>query len=181
MTGQPRIGRRACLPLLAAPLLAGCGFGPVYGPKGADAEGAAAIGLAEITVALIPERAGQELRLALQERFERAGIVAARRYDLAVVFGVGAEALGVQPDTSNTYVRLIGTANYRLTAQDPARSTLTSGTARSVEGYNVFDQQFFAADQESSVLIKRIAESVADQIALQLAVYFRKRAAIAAG
>jgi LPS-assembly lipoprotein len=174
-------GRRACLTLLAAPLLAACGFQPVYAPAAAGGEAPAATGLAEINVGLIPERAGQELRLALQERFERAGSGVARRYDLTVSFGIGAEALGIQPDTSNTYIRLIGTANYRLTGQDPSRTTLTSGVARSVEGYNVFDQQFFAADQENDAIIKRIAEAVADQIALQLAVYFKKRAATASG
>jgi len=180
MAARSRLGRRGVLPLLAAPLLAACGFHPVYAPPAAGGDSAAATGLAQITVGLIPERAGQELRLALQERFERAGVTAARRYDLTVSFAVSAEAIGIQPDTSSTYVRLIGRADYRLTAQDPSRSTLTTGTARSVEGYNMFDQQIFAADQESDVIIRRIAEAVADQIALQLAAYFSKRA-LAAG
>ncbi len=73
-----------------------------------------------------------------------------------------------------------GTATYTLIAQDPSRSTLTSGTARSTQGYNIFDQQYFAADMENDVVIKQIAEAVADQIALQLAVFFRKRAVASA-
>jgi LPS-assembly lipoprotein len=181
MGGVSRFGRRACLGLLIAPALTACGFHPVYAPAASGADSAAATGLAEINVALIPERSGQELRLALQERFERSGVAVARRYDLTVTFGVGAEAIGIQPDTSNTYVRLIGSATYRLTAQDPTRSTLTSGIARSVEGFNVFDQQFFAQDQETDAIIKRIAEAIADQIALQLALYFKKQSATAAG
>jgi LPS-assembly lipoprotein len=181
MGGVSKLGRRAVLLLLGAPLLAACGFHPVYAPTTGDARGSAVTGLAEINIGLIPERAGQELRLALQERFERAGVAAARRYDLTVTFAVGAEAIGIQSDTSSTYIRIIGNSTYRLTAQDPTRSTLTSGVARSVEGYNIFDQQFFAADQETDVLIKRIAEAIADQITLQLAVFFNKRAATATG
>src|SRR5579875_3491053 len=117
MDGVRKPGRRAILPLLATPLLAACGFHPLYAPTTGDTNGAAATGLAEINVGLIPERAGQELRLALQERFERSGAALARRYDLTVTFAVGAEAIGIQPDTSSTYVRVIGNATYRLTAQ----------------------------------------------------------------
>jgi LPS-assembly lipoprotein len=168
--------RRGLLALAAAPVLAGCGFHPVYAPAPGAAGSAAAQGLAEINVGLIPERSGQELRLALQERFERAGIAAARRYDLSVTFGVASESISIQQDTSSTYLRLVGTAQYHLTARDPNRSTLTSGSARSVDGLNVFDQQFFAEDQEIEAVTRRIAEAVADQIALQLALYFRKQA-----
>lgn len=181
MTRLPPIGpgrRGVLLAALAVPLTA-CGFHPVYAPGAAADPGPAANGLAGISVGLIPERAGQLLRLALQERFERAGVGAAHRYDLAVSFGIAGEAIGIQPDSTSTRVRLVGTANYRLTAQDPARGTLTTGTARSVDGYNIFDQQFFAADQESETVQRRIAEAVADQITLQLAVYFTKNPAAA--
>lgn len=164
-------------PLLAGPLLTACGFRPVYAPAADGGPGPAAAGLAEISVGLIPERSGQELRLALQERFERSGVAAARRYDLSVTFGIGAEAIAIQQDTSSTHVRLVGTATYRLTAQDPDRATLTTGIARSMDGFDIFDQQFFAADQESDVVTRRIAEAVADQIALQLGLFFQKRAA----
>jgi LPS-assembly lipoprotein len=172
-----RIARRSFLPMLALPVLAACGFRPVYGPSAAGKDGAAATALAEISVGLIPERTGQLLRLALQERFERAGIAAAHRYDLVVGFSLNSEALAVQPDSTQTWVRVAGVATYSLLAQDPSRATVTSGSARSVDGYNLYDQQYFAADQETDAVQRRVAQAVADQIALQLASFFAKRAA----
>ncbi len=175
------ISRRSMLPLLAAPLVAGCGFQPVYAPAAGQADSAAASGLAEINVGLIPERTGQLLRNALQERFERSGVAVARRYDLAVAYQFSAEAIGIQQDYSSSRLRFIGLANFTFTAQDPSRTTLTSGVARSADGVNMFDNQFFAADQETEMVQRRIAEALADQIALQLAIYFHKRPAAAAG
>ncbi len=168
--------------VLAASTVAACGFRAVYAPGSSDANAPAAAALAQIGVGLIPERSGQLLRLALQERFERAGIAAARRYDLAVSFGVSSDTLGIRFSDSNpTWVRVVGTATYVLVAQDPGRATVTSGTARSVDGYNVFANQYFAADQEADAVQRRVAEAVADQIALQLATFFAKRAAPPSG
>jgi LPS-assembly lipoprotein len=178
------IGRRRVLPLalslLASPLLGSCGFHPIYARRDDGADGPAAGGMAQIAVALMPERPGQLLRLALQERFERSGTGVARRYDLRVSFVIAAESIAVQQDSSSSRIRFVGQAQYRLTAQDPTRTTLTSGSARVVDGLNVFDQQYFAADQETEVVQRRIAEAVADQIALQLALYFNKQAAAGA-
>jgi LPS-assembly lipoprotein len=175
------IARRFFLPMLAMPVLAACGFRPVYGPPSAGADSAAATALAAVSVGLIPERTGQLLRLALQERFERAGVATARKYDLTVSFGIGAEVIAIQQDSSQTWVRMIGTATYSLLAQDPGRRTLTSGAARSVDGYNLFNEQFFAADQETDAVQRRIAQAVADQIALQLATFFAKQTSGPAG
>jgi LPS-assembly lipoprotein len=180
MSARRRLGRRAVLMTLAAPLLGACGFHPLYasGPNGEA--GPAAMGLAEISVGLIPERTGQLLRQALQERFERSGLSPAHRYDLTVSFSIGSEAIAIQQDTSNARVRFVGTATYQLIAQDPGRSTLTTGTARSVDGLNVFDQQLFGMTVETEVVEQRIAEAVADEITRQLAVYFDHQAALAA-
>lgn len=173
-----RIRRRELLPILVAPVLAACGFHPVYAPGSGGSDGAAAQGLAEISVGLIPDRPGQLLRLALQERFERAGIATARRYDLNVVFGIKSDQIAILPDiTQATWVRLTGTANFTLISQDPSRATLTSGVVREVDGYNMFNQQYFDADLEQDAVQHRIAQAIADQIALRLASFFAKRAA----
>lgn len=180
MAGGAYLGRRPVLALLAGSLLGGCGFRPIYQPTASGAAAPAAEGLAEIDIALIPERQGQLLREALQERFERNGLAVSRRYDLSVSFSVSNDAIGIQQDSSNTRQRLVGIATYRLTAQDPSRSTLVSGSARSLDGLNVFDNELFAAQLETESVTRRIAEAVADSIALQLAAYFTKQAALAA-
>ena len=173
--GKGRLTRRDLAMLGIAAALPGCGFRPVYAPAAGGGSPAQAE-LAAITVGPIPERVGQLLRLALQERFERGGTAIARRYDLNVSYTLASEAIGIQPDTSTTRVRMVGTANWTLTAQDPTRSTVTSGTARSVDGYNIFNQQMFAAQLESEQVSGRIAEALADQIFLQLGTFFNKRA-----
>jgi LPS-assembly lipoprotein len=179
--GVARIARRGLLPLLATPMLAACGFRPVYGPVAGANGSPAAQALAEISVGIIPERSGQLLRLALQERFERAGIATAHQYDLNVSFGISAEAIAFEQNSASTWTRVEGTAVYKLVAQDPSRATVTSGAARSVDGYNLFDQQFFTADLEAEAVQRRITQAVADQIALQLASFFAKRAAGSTG
>ena len=41
---------------------------------------------------------------------------------------------------------------------------------------NIFDSQYFAADLETEAVPRRLADALADQIAIQLAAFFRKRA-----
>ncbi len=169
--------RRRTLALLAAaaPLIAGCGFRPLYatGPEGAP--GPAEQGLSEVAVPLLPERSGQLLRLALQARLDPAGAGRARRYDLALTYGVAADTQGIDLlTTAPSRLRLVGIAHWRLVAMDPQRTTLANGVARSSDGLNLFDQQFFAQDLESETVQRRIAEAVADQITLQLAAYFHR-------
>jgi hypothetical protein len=72
---------------------------------------------------------------------------------------------------------MIGSATWILSAQDPGRTKLTSGSARAIDAINVFDAQIFAADQETEAVTRRVAAALADQITLQLATYFRKQPA----
>jgi LPS-assembly lipoprotein len=176
MAGVVVATRRSLLPLALAAALSGCGFRPMYASAGNGSMGPAEAGLAQISIGPLAERSGQLLRQALQARFERGGGGAARRYDLTVAYGMGGEAIAIQPDSSVSRIRLVGTANWTLTAQDPQRSTLASGTARALDGYNLLDTQSFAGDMENDMVQRRIAEAVADQITLQLAAYFNKHA-----
>ncbi|MBN8889233.1 MAG: hypothetical protein ABS99_08670 [Acetobacteraceae bacterium SCN 69-10] len=159
-------------------LLAGCGWRPVYRGGAGGLAGPAEAGLAETSVALIPERTGQLLRQALQARFDSGSGSTGQRYMLAVSsFSIAGEAIGIQRDNSISRVRLVGTASWVLSAQDAQRRTLTSGTARQMDGYNIVGQQYFAADLESEAVQRRIAEAVADQITLQVAAFFNRHAA----
>ena len=173
-----QIGRRQVVALGLA--LSGCGFQPVYMPTATGKAGVAQRELAAIHVNLIPDRPGQELRQALQQRLELSGGDIKQRYDLQVGFSVSGEGIAIQDDNTATRVRLIGTALWTLTAQDSARTRLSHGFAKAVDAMNILDSQYFAADLENEAVQKRIAESLADQITIQLAAYFRKRAATAA-
>jgi LPS-assembly lipoprotein len=155
--------------------LTGCGFQPVYMPTASGKPGPAQRELAAVYVGIIPDRPGQLLRQALQERFNSdAGGPAA--YDLSVTFGISGEGIAILPNALATRLRLSGTATYVLTSRDEKRTRLTSGSARAIDGVNVFDSQYFAVDQELEARQRRIAEECAMQITNQLATWFRSRA-----
>jgi LPS-assembly lipoprotein len=162
------LGRRALVAGVAVGL-SGCGFRPVYATRG-TASGAQRE-LAEVDVALIPERGGQLLRQFLQQRFDRGDAVA-KRFTLSVSYGVAGDTIGVQQDSSTTRTRLTGTGTWYLKQLNPAQTVVTSGVARALDGVNIIDQQYFAADLEGETAGRRIAEAIADQITLQIASYF---------
>lgn len=164
----------AMLPLAVAPL-AGCGFQPLYMPTATGNPGIAQRELATVNVALIPDRPGQLLRQALQQRMASDG-GGQKRYDLRVSYWIAGEGVAVLTDNSATRLRLTGYANWVLVAADPSQARLTEGHARAIDAMNVFDQQFFALDMQNDTVQRRIAEQVAEQIATQLSIWFRQRA-----
>jgi LPS-assembly lipoprotein len=85
--------------------------------------------------------------------------------------------LGLQSDTTTTRVRFLGHASWTLATRDAARATVTTGSARAVDGLNTFDQQYFAGDIETETIERRLAEALAEQITTQLAAYFDKHPA----
>jgi LPS-assembly lipoprotein len=92
----PDLRRRQLLALGAGGALSGCGFQPVYMPTASGTAGAPQRELAAIQVALIPDRPGQLLRQALQDRLEMGASGVARRYDLTVSFWIAGEGIAVQ-------------------------------------------------------------------------------------
>lgn len=166
------LSRRAVLAVPAS-VLSGCGFRPLYAPIG---RGAAVVPeLQAIYVAVMPERDGQLLRQALQRRFEGSGSGVAKRYELTGGMFVVQEGIGILTDNSVTYVRMNGNATWSLRRLDPAGTVLTEGRARAMDGMNILNQQFFAADLETAAVHRRLAEVLADQITLDVASFFRKR------
>jgi LPS-assembly lipoprotein len=162
------IARRSLVLSLAA-LTAGCGFHPVYGT---GEHGQAA--LAKIFVKVIPDRNGQLLRQALQAKFEGEGSNAEKRYILSVFYFDFGQVVGTQQDNFGTRSRNIATAGWALNLVDDPAKKVTGGTARSVDGYNLIDEQFFYQDLADEAVQRRLAQAVADQIALALSVYFDK-------
>ncbi len=165
-----KLGRRSVILGLGA-AVSGCGFRPVYAPRAGQPGGSQAQ-LATIQVALIPERAGQLLRQELQARLDHGDAVA-KRYELMVSFGLTEDIIGLQQDTSFTRLRMVGSGKWTLKSL-PGQTVVTSGQARSLDGLDVIDQQYFEADLASETVTRRIATAVADQITLQLASYFAR-------
>ena len=159
--------------------LAGCGFHPAYMPTESGEAGTAQREMAAVFIDNIGERSGQLLRQALQERFERGETGVARRYTLTVSYGIGGEGIAVLPDNNVTRIRVIGDAKWYLIAQDPGKTRLAAGHAHAVDGFNILNQQYFFSDLSNEDSQKRMADAIADQIAIQVAAWFRGRAASA--
>lgn len=153
-------------------LLAGCGFRPVYAPGGAaTAESDVAAELAAIRVAVIPERFGQLLRRGLQQRLGIGGATEAR-WELQVRPALSAEGIGIQRDGSATRVRYLATASWTLSRLSP-RETVANGFERALEAFNVQPNQFFAADASREASERRMAEALADEMVMRLAMRLR--------
>ena len=161
--------RRAALLLGLGGALTGCGFHPVYMPAG-DGPGPEA-GLAAIEVKPIYERPGQILRQALLGRL-RTEPGAPTKFDLVVIFWITGESLAVLNFTQPTRIRLIGNATWKLYGRDPKQTILAEGSDRLVDGFDIFDSQYFAQDLANEAVQRRIAEAMAERITLRLAVWF---------
>ncbi len=153
--------------------LAACGFSPLYAPASDGSTSPAVAELAAIRIDRIPDRSGQELSEDLQNRFNLGGVGVQQRYDLEVNYGITEQGIGIQPDTSVTYQRVIATAAWTLRAMDPQRTVVTTGKARAIDGYNYIDQQFFDSTLEDEKVRWRLANQIADQITAQLVSYFK--------
>jgi LPS-assembly lipoprotein len=167
--------RRAFLVLGATGTLGACGFHPLYAPQGQVA-GAVQSNLAAIEVPVMPDRSGQLMRQALQARLEGPGLAVPKQYRLIASFGLSSEGIAIEPDTSTSRIRLIGTGTWTLYRTSPTLTVVTSGTSRVLDGLNPISNQPFAQDEEMGTVTRRIAENLADQIVQQIAVYFDKQA-----
>jgi len=166
------LARRGFLGLLGPVLLGGCGFHPLYARNANGDVGPVQTELAAISVGIIPDRPGQLLRQALQERFQLGADGVARRYDLSVSYGIRGDALAIRPDNASTYTRLIANANWLLRAQDPQTTLLARGSASASDNYNIFDTQYFNADLNNEAAQARLAQAIADRMFLQISAYF---------
>ena len=126
-----------------------------------------------IYVALVPNRNGQLLRQALQERLDQ-NEGTSRTLQLNVVFAVSTDAIAVQADNSTARTRVVGNASWTLIApSQPGSPVVTSGTARALDGFSVVNEQFFFATLQNEAVQRRLAEACADQITRELATFFR--------
>lgn len=169
--GAAALGSAALAPL------GGCSPHPLYAPdafgNGTPQTRSVQAQLREVQVPLLPDRPGQLLRQALQSRLEFGEQPEYTRYNLAVAFNIAQVGLGIQNDSTITYVRFIATAPWSLTAQDsPDHRILVSNTAQAADSLNAFDNAPFGQELETGTVVERLADAIADQIVARLAHYF---------
>ena len=167
MMAIPAYRRRGSL-LLACLTLAGCGFHPLHGggPNSVDAK------LPDIFVANIPGRPGQQLRQALQQQLAGSSDASPQGYTLQVSYALNSETLGIHGDNTSARTRIVGRANWVLSTVAPTPTALASGSARSVDGFNNIETQYFASSLAAESTYGRIAGTLADGITIQVASWF---------
>ncbi len=162
--------KRHVLAVLSLLPLASCGFAPLYARGTDDPDG----DLGSIYVNNMGGRYGQLVRESLQQHLELPVSGANSLYTLDVSPGLTSEGIAIQPDNSSTYTRLVGSASWTLKTVGIAPRTLASGSARTVDGYNNIDQQYFQSTISNETTQARIAANLADTITLELAAWFRR-------
>lgn len=154
------------LSLFALLLLAGCGFTPLYGSnQQADTY------LAAVRIANIPERAGQELRLLLEDRMHGNTPLAAPRYNLSVTFASNKEDLGIKSDDVATRARLTLYAQFSLSETGAATPPYKS-SVRSIVSYNILTDPYATYSAEQDALqrgLVQVADAITRRVALHLA------------
>lgn len=156
--------------------LGGCGFRPLYAPAAGSGTAPASAELAAVYVPVIAERPGQLLRQALQQRLEGSGSGVAKRYELVASILIGSEGIGIQRDNSSSRVRLTASGPWVLRALTPERTVVAQGSSRVLDGFNIANQQYFAAQLENEAAVRRVANALADQIVVQMGAYFQRQA-----
>jgi len=152
-------------------LLAACGFEPMYGERG-GAPSPAVQGMAETRIALIPDRAGQELRNHLLDRLTPLGQPARPNYELLVSLGERLDNLGIARDDSATFGRLTVTASFTLREIASGRPVF-AGQSKWTNGFTKVTSHFANLANEADARSRALRE-IGEDIRQQLGVYFSK-------
>jgi LPS-assembly lipoprotein len=91
-----------------------------------------------------------------------------------VSFWISGEAQGVLNFTQPTRIRLVGNANWALLGRDTKATRLAEGNERVIDGFDIFDTEYFAMDLNNEQVQRRIAEEMADRITLRLAAWLHQ-------
>jgi len=164
--------------LLACALpLAGCGFSPLYGDKGV---GTTAVGeLSRVDVVAPEAGVGRTLKYDLFDRMNESGLApASAAYQLVLAPTAYSQDVAVQQDAAVTRANYVLVVPFRL-VDTASGKTIFKSTSRSRSSYNRVESEFanLSAAKDAE---KRTAEAVADDIKLQLSVFFDRQASTAA-
>ncbi|MCR4378993.1 MAG: LPS assembly lipoprotein LptE [Rhodospirillales bacterium] len=167
--------RRITAPLAAALLglnlsLGACGFKPLYGHQGNDANSSPTnLALAQIDVEPIIDRSGQKMRTALQRRLSPKNQAPAL-YTLTVELSEGIADLAIDRSAFATRANLSLSAQYRL-VRNADGLQLNTGNLTTVASYNILTSNF-ATHAARTDARNRAIETLADDIQARLALYF---------
>lgn len=158
------------LALVAALVLAGCGFHPLYGTHSNGASATAE--LAQVRILPIADRTGQLLYNKLRDRLNPRGKPGDPLYILQIALQERQERLLVEQDETASRVNLILRASYEL-KQAGTGTVLDSGVSQTVLSYDVLGSEFQFATLSSEADVRdRATEQLSEDISTRLAIYF---------
>jgi LPS-assembly lipoprotein len=157
------------LALLALSLVSGCGFRPLYG---AGEKGPSAAALAEVAVAPIADRIGQQVRNRLLDRLNPKGRPVRPRYRLEVEIAERRTGIAVESDDTVSRINLTLSASFALHGGAAERPIFT-GTTRTIAAYNITRSDYANLIAERDAR-SRAARTLADEIGTRLAIFFNK-------
>ena len=172
----PKLFAILCFFLLI-PTVTGCGFSPLYATKTQTSVQA----FRNITIANIPERAGQQLRnLLIDKLYGSAGPSGQSRYRLAVLNLTEQEThLGVQKDATVTRIQLRVSGDLVLydlqnTDADGSPAVALERRLRTLNSYNVLDNLYATRISRQNILEVSLNE-LSDQAVTELALFFKRQ------
>jgi len=156
---------------VAALMLPGCGFQPLYAENNNVSAGST---LSMVFVEPISDRIGYELRNDLLDRLDASTSALNARYRLRLSLTELEEPVVFQPNTSITRYNYTLTAHYDLVPKDAAEA-VKSGDVTAFSAYNVPAAPYLfstvAAQRDAK---NRAANDIAERIRLELAVYLHQ-------
>jgi LPS-assembly lipoprotein len=163
-----RTSRRALLIAALAVALAGCGFHPLYAPRGPsdwDPD------LAAINVLRITDRPGQILALALRENLNPSGVSVAKRWDLQTGLRVTRADLGIQRNATATTSEITVSAVFSIVDLKTGKIVYSSSST----AVGDFDQvrDAYATQVAADAARDRALREVADDMTFRLAIFVR--------
>ncbi len=154
--------------------LGGCGFRPLYSDRGTEST---VNKLADVDVSAPENNIGRLLKFSLLDRMTDTGYApASAAYKLMLSPSAYTENVAVQQNAAVTRANFVLVVPFTLLGADG--KTLFRSVARSRSSYNRVESEFANLTAEKDAE-KRTAEAVADDIKLQLSVFFDRQTSAA--
>lgn len=171
-SSKEKLSRRTLLAVIGlSPLVAGCGFRPLYGESG----GAADKQLANVRVAPLADRTGQLLHNYLRDRLNPYGQPSQPTYELKVTLTQQERDLGVLEDETASRASLTLTLTYQLLALTNG-APVSTGNSVAIASYDILADRYASEISKRDALDRALVQ-LADDVKLRLATFFASQGA----
>lgn len=158
------------LALVTATLVtAGCGFRPMMGDMGGETM---AERLDQVDIANLGDRAGQQLRNLLIDRFYRDGRPAATIYRLEITLINVSSPMGLQKDALASRGQWDIVTNFRL-MHIATGKVVFQASSRAMPGFSYLNSQYASMVSETGALDRGLVQ-VADDIRSRVAMFLAR-------